>query len=812
VIQVFTPLGRFLDVVRGADGHPMRFESAAGIAFDDSGHLYVAEVAADRVRKLRIERGPLPADTQTPTPRPSLSGGQARNCTICHIEWMPQYAENIGQPLVELPPASPEQPLVSRSETCLSCHDGSVVDSRRRVWDRHGHFTGVEPPDTMKVPEYLPLVEGRVACRTCHSAHTTGTPTGNIAEAVFLRVPNRASELCISCHGDKTRGPELGTHPTGGMPWAVPQELIRAGAKVGPNPRELTCQVCHTPHGSSNDHLLVMGVESNQLCLSCHEQMRPGMFREGDHSEHPLRPVVNAEQKTAIQRLETRLGPEDRLICLSCHRLHHGKGRRFMLAAELTDGQMCLSCHSDKNSVVGTRHDLRTNRPDERNRLGMTAESGGPCSSCHMFHRYARAPEFDEADPSGHCVTCHQPGRVAAGAVPGHSRHDGLVRCEQCHNPHTPGNGSFLPGRPVDVCSECHAEQAKLVGGAHDISVHAVGGWPDAAQAVNDPCLSCHRPHQDPTAGFFRVRPAADTHGTDAVCIGCHREAAWGGSASITAMHPLRGDPLKNPHGLPLVEDSGDAASRIGCNTCHNPHAQASHLGKLLRTADGESASSLCLRCHTDMAHVRFTGHSEESLSHAGLDSVACGPCHQMHGLPDSMLPGRLWPKSLLAGQFGDSLADSHGADSHPAAGARAMKTVGDPFCTACHRVGGAAPAPAVATHPVVPLMQVAGMAGPLPLFDADGQVSASGSITCRTCHVPHGQLEAGLSGEALSKMGETQQRALRLQLRPFNTPNTCTSCHGADALRRFLYFHDARRRSGELEDPARNRGVLRSR
>ncbi|MBK8270961.1 MAG: hypothetical protein IPK83_22695 [Planctomycetes bacterium] len=150
------------------------------------------------------------------------------------------------------------------------------------------------------------------------------------------------------------------------MPWAIPQELIDAGARVGPNPREIHCRVCHTPHGASHDHLLVMGVESNQLCLTCHAEMRPGMFRDDAHSEHPLSPIVNAEQKAAVKDMNTRLGPNDQLICLSCHKLHHGKGDRFLLARELKDGQMCMQCHSEKNTMLGSSHDLRQKFPNER--------------------------------------------------------------------------------------------------------------------------------------------------------------------------------------------------------------------------------------------------------------------------------------------------------------------------------------------------------------------------------------------------------------------------------------------------------------
>ena len=58
---------------------------------------------------------------------------------------MEPFPTGVGTILMDVPVDSPNEPVVSRSETCLSCHDGSVVDSRRRVWMDHGHLTGVTP-------------------------------------------------------------------------------------------------------------------------------------------------------------------------------------------------------------------------------------------------------------------------------------------------------------------------------------------------------------------------------------------------------------------------------------------------------------------------------------------------------------------------------------------------------------------------------------------------------------------------------------------------------------------------------------------
>ena len=66
----------------------------------------------------------------------------------------------------------------------------------------------------------------------------------------------------------------------------------------------------------------------------------------------------------------------------------------------------------------------------------------------------------------------------------------------------------------------------------------------------------------------------------------------------------------------------------------------------------------------------------------------------------------------------------------------------------------------------------------------------------CRTCHTPHGR-DVGPADTA--ERSAPERRAMWLQLRDFETPNVCTTCHAADALRRFLYFHDPERRGGDL-------------
>ena len=633
------------------------------------------------------------------------------------------------------------------------------TSSRRREWTC---------PHSCRWPTARSSVERATRARS-------GQPTGDIATAVFLRVPNLASELCAACHIEKTRGREAGMHPTGGMPWPVPDVLLQAGARVGPNPRELTCQVCHTPHGAPYERLLVMGTESNQLCLSCHEQMRPGMFREG-RAEHPLSPVVNAEQAAAVREMGTQLGPDGRLICLSCHRLHEAEGQRFLLAYDLAEGQMCLRCHEDKRVLLGSPHDLRQNFPQERNRLGMTAHSGGPCSSCHLFHRYARAPEVSALDPGGgKCITCHQPGRVAHATVLSDVNH-GHVACAECHDPHTEKFTEFLRNTPALLCSSCHPEQSGLAGGPHDVTRNPAA-WPEVAVATHDVCLTCHRPHGNQETGLFRAGYARGQDRPDAACLACHLDAARGSESArpcyIRAMESnCRRDGL-----VPLRRWQKSISI---CRTCHNPHA----------AADFASACS-----PAQFATALFPLPSRHG-SHSGHRAWAPRMCRRADSASRYVGPATSSTATCSIEEPLCGLGSTASTEVLQAARSAVR------YCVACHRAGGPVAPPAIATHPAAEMYNPTATDAPsfLPLFNEQGEIDPNGTIACRTCHLTHGRTHPIPAPAALGPLTPRELRAREWHLRSFGPESVCVYCHGADALRRFMYFHDAARRGGPLQ------------
>jgi hypothetical protein len=202
VVQVFGSRGQLLDVIQDADGEPLRLSEPVGIDVVGD-RLFVVELRPGRVREFVVSEAPgrpaRPARTQNP--------GSGDGCTSCHLEFMPTYVDGLGPTaLAPAPESTEEQPYVSTEQSCLSCHDGGVIDSRRAVWAMLSHSVGEAPPEDMEIPEELPLSNGKIACRTCHSPHTMGGSGQVHRDAMFLRVTDDPEELCVACHGDMSSG------------------------------------------------------------------------------------------------------------------------------------------------------------------------------------------------------------------------------------------------------------------------------------------------------------------------------------------------------------------------------------------------------------------------------------------------------------------------------------------------------------------------------------------------------------------------------------------------------------------------------
>jgi predicted CXXCH cytochrome family protein len=758
-----------------------------------------------------------------------LQANSARDCAVCHLNWVDSFQRPRQAVLLMDPPGAG---VVSESDACLGCHDGGVGDDRHRVWGAHSHVTGIKPPPDMNVPRELPLKNGELACRTCHTAHSGQGPE-TLATTVFLRMRNDTSQLCVACHSSDTYtgGTEHGSHPLGKMSLHLPADLASAGAHAGSDRQTLTCQSCHEPHGSREDHLLVLPARTSQLCLTCHEKLETTLWQAGQEHVHPVNvPLSTPAQHQAIQAMNTRVGDDDRLICLSCHKMHGAHGGSSILAQTVTNSQICIDCHPEQKPTLGTRHDLRVSAPDEQDQFGRTAGQSGPCGACHGVHKAARPLVTSPLDPTGQCFTCHREGESAAKATGlpfshptnlSESRLAGQQKlplyaaagtpdqktfaCLTCHDPHQTGHAHFLRSEPTQICATCHSDTLAGFGPQHDFTDRPEllnGRGQNARQAGQ--CGFCHGVHNASGPAMWVATPTAPSN-PNGLCTECHSPKGMARDVEMTPLRHPSGPTatLKLPgvdqattrpainagqaplaleqdtpggSSLPLYDSHGrrSADGFVACGSCHDPHGGKGVSDHMLRQTAYAGEATLCAACHGEALAIKGSMHSERLLSQHFEDTRNCAPCHAVHEKP-GMPPTGMWAAPL-------------GPETDPAAFRQ---------CTGCHSPGGSAPAVTPTIHPAVPMANLVGpdMPGWMPLYDEKGRVSTTGTIGCGTCHLPHGPL----SGQGLPVNVATasieELRKLRPMVRPYVTPNVCSSCHGFDGLRRYLYYHHPTRR-----------------
>ncbi len=657
VVQVFQPSGAPLGLLRDDAGQPLRFENPMGMAFDAAGDLYVVESAWGRVRRFRVTVGETDR-RPPPPPRPQLVERQPQSCTVCHVEWMATFNERPDAALIPAPINFPGNPYVSRAEACLSCHDGSVVDSRKKVWMEHGHRKGVMPPESMHVPSELPLVDGAIACRTCHSAHTRAGSGNLLRDAVFLRVSNEPNELCLKCHTDMEGSPGTGLHPTHRFPSPLPSELLAAGARPASTRESANCMACHAAHASGEAALLVRVESSDRLCLSCHEQLRPDHFAAGNAHAHPTGQPLSSTMRAALTDRADRWPAGDTLSCRTCHKVHHGHDGRNLLAEPIADSALCVRCHTDQSGVLDGPHRF-ADQPDLVNALGRPLSETGACAFCHSAHSGSAAQLWAATSPAPHsadatCTSCHQANDGFAGAslrpllhptgafaesfaakrpssLPIHDNNahpdtSGVIGCATCHDVHAPRARSALLRSSVahpagDSCTECHPQTRNI----HH-SLHAAVLLPEETRGPTQ-CAPCHTVHAPAGPTQADSIMALLGHPDDPVetrrCTGCHR--ADGPAAGVRFVaHPAL--PMVNtaapgaPGFMPLLDAQGRSGpvGVIGCVTCHLPHGR--------ETLDG-------LNVENGAALPMALRRAAKPMLRAYQTPNLCSSCHGFDGL-----------------------------------------------------------------------------------------------------------------------------------------------------------------------------------
>ncbi len=714
----------------------------------------------------------------------------AKECAICHYEMMEVFIFDNKSTEIAPYPITKE---VSSERMCFSCHDGSVGDSRLRVWDVAGmaHKTGTPLKEGMQKLSELPLSDGKITCMTCHTAHgeqNNGTGLTDISNSLFLRMPNDTSQLCKSCHTDKD-GKD--SHSMKTLNKDLVPGVVSKDGMVGSG-GNMACTSCHTVHGAGVKELTIADGGDMSLCRVCHEDL----FSDKKTGEEHFTPHVayklplTSDAENAIKAGGGLLGPDGGLVCYSCHKVHSAKGQSILIFPEKGEA-LCGECHKGFEKVSGGSHDMRRAKgfktPD-----GRTAEEAGVCGSCHGGHTWRLGEKSVSSDKiTDMCMTCHSKDGPAAGKAinlnmynhftgdidaqffsknmkaPGNAAElsksagrfltaflsdkralktvfaDKRMTCVTCHDVHSDGRMMVREdAKSGKLCVSCHEEKAGTLSTPHGDS------------KVDGTCLGCHDIHNSKDKGL--VRGGASDDG----CLTCHGEQSVksaemprGMVKSMPAELVYKGH--NHPTGIGRPEPfpapmNNKADGKLSCVSCHDPHISDKNGvmgGSFVRTDSRmKSPDDFCALCHDKEKAVAATSHGPDikkaplANKRTGRVAGTCDGCHKVH--------------------------NAYSSEGIPSVDA--VYGSPDSLCLNCHSDTGSAKDKKidVSLGHKTGLLDKEPKDAPLDYFT---QENGKYYLRCSTCHDPH------LNGPKPGAEGNISDSFLK---KLDNQVNICVSCH----------------------------------
>jgi len=575
-----------------------------------------------------------------------LNPDSSKECAVCHYEWMPQFLFELkGTDLVDYQ----AEKTVATEKMCFSCHNGTVGDSRIKIWSGDMHKLVEKIPEHITIPSNFPLDNGAIGCKTCHTAHATGDPQKEgVARGIFLRVENEDSQLCRSCHKDVMDG-KYDSHPL-----KAPENnhagleitLNKMGGRFG-SKGQVICESCHTPHSPKEKKLLISQESDSRLCSVCHDDkvnIENAAYLKG-MLNHPIN-VTHMDDKCIKDTLESGgiYGENFEVICITCHNVHKGKTKSLLIMKN-NDSKLCIKCHEKKKTIFKTKHDMLT-LEGFKTKDGKTAQEKGTCESCHAPHGWSmKLPKQGEDMISKGCLSCHDENGVAPKKVissdkfnhpVGKSLKEGmtasetlplfgkiakfltelhtdgevktLVTCATCHDVHS-SDKNFLRKEASTgaLCLTCHNEKEMVNKTNHGI------------EKLDKSCLSCHKVHNSENKRLL-IKPEDDG------CLDCHKTGGSGEKKLIGEhSHPVNIDVTRklDDH-FKLTKDG-----KMTCVTCHDPHkpTKTAKLDKDFIRGGFENFDTFCSACHENNKEIVGSDHD---VRKADTESV-CIQCHTPH-------------------------------------------------------------------------------------------------------------------------------------------------------------------------------------
>jgi predicted CXXCH cytochrome family protein len=687
------------------------------------------------------------------------------------------------------------------SELCIVCHDKqkSLIDTK--------HDLRLSLPGEKNIKQQQASQTG--PCSACHTPHNAA---GKKLWARRLDPGSPAPQMCLACHkqdsGYQIKRVGRHSHPinidsskkimmTGDLP------LFLADATPNPNGR-VQCFTCHDVHrwdanspankgqknlegDASNSFLRLANGSSSALCLECHNDKKQVIS-----TDHNLK--ITAPQAKNLQQFTVgESGP-----CGACHIPHNGAGQRLWsrkLAAGNFASVACISCH-DQNAGFQTKSIGKHSHPLNAD-LGSQTTGSLPLFSANGIK-----------NPAGkiQCFTCHDAHRWDPRKP---TDNKGL-------NLEGDGSNSFLripSSQSSTLCLACHDDKKQVITSDHNLQITApeeknLKGF---TAGISGPCSACHIPHNAGGLRLWSKQLSGDKDFLSQLCTGCHAPNRAAPAKLIGPNdHPVNVSFQKLDAAaaqrvaaeLPLYGGGGNKtpAKKIACLTCHEPHTWEPHRARPLsnygaKNVEGNATSSflrkanfpssdLCITCHSDKALVEGTEHdlrvtapkATNLLGQTVEESGPCSACHLAHHSPNKL---KLWARKYAPVSDKVSIINA--------------------LCRSCHSKGNIAEAkiPGITIHPegklINNVLQLARVrANWAPIYSKNGEETNVGYISCPTCHNSH-QWSPFFKDKGTHKNLEGDAKTSFLRNLSYNI--LCFDCHGLDALYRYKYFHDPKKR-----------------
>jgi len=747
----------------------------------------------------------------------ALEVSSKRECAVCHVMWLDDFKTEeetlipwVGTNVL----MKTTYGVVSSEDVCYSCHDGYILDSRW-VWTGEKHTVYKKPKDVKFDEKKFPLsVKDEIYCGTCHTIHA-GPSEEIISYKVFLRMDNRNSEMCRACHKEYDEGPKKGYHTIlKEVKEGFPDELKEMGLRPAINKKDIICDSCHRVHGAKQENLLPVEAGISDFCGKCHKEQNVKRAGEGNLLAHKMDREIKKAKPSDVLKKEGAKFENDRLMCLSCHKVHKGK-TESILVMDNRDSGLCYECHEDQKVIKDTPHNIRATDKEMKIKTvkKKTAEEVGTCGICHNSHGWAQEVKKGEPAASEVCNVCHGTNRnVSKVEIKGpyiHTIGKGLeeidpklkidlpffnerflegdkVYCATCHEPHKPPEKTkdergmiktkFL--RDADktaLCGKCHKDEKLVEGTDHDPSTFEKGyknirGEDSKTSGI---CGACHMVHEGPKPIGFAVSPLerdypeeVRKHRENIYCLSCHERKRVGEEKLIGEIsHPLGKKPKEGE------SEDKRKDEEVTCKSCHSPHIWSPTLKRpgIGKNVEGDITNSflkmdnsrgdLCKECHKTPYKVAKTKHDMSEEKKRGKEKGVCEQCHTSHNAKEI----NLWARDIS--KF------------------RPEEKVKFRLCLECHREGETGEKAPVKfyRHPEDFLL-----ANRFLLTEKEEKKATGAEVTCLTCHTPHVWSKAMIKGEP----GKTTT-SLTAFLKVEDVAKTfCVDCHREDARYRFQFYH----------------------